>query len=72
MSSKLIITAKNIVLSPSTPPAFLSILVDRDTGKVVQIEKDRAKLNAPGAEVWALDDDVVVMPGVVDAHGECV
>ncbi|RUS16952.1 hypothetical protein BC937DRAFT_90610, partial [Endogone sp. FLAS-F59071] len=66
--NSLIITAKNIVLSPDTPPASLAILVDRDTGKVVRIEKDRTELGVSSAEVWELDDDIVVMPGVVDAH----
>ncbi|RUS30779.1 hypothetical protein BC938DRAFT_478974 [Jimgerdemannia flammicorona] len=66
----LLIIANKVVLSPETPASPRVILVDKDTGKVLQIKKDRNEISTieGDLELLALDDDVVVMPGVVDAH----
>lgn len=68
----MLIKAKDAVLSPSQDIAPASILVDRATGKIVDIGRGNADISTPipeGVEICELKDNQVLVPGLIDAHG---
>jgi len=68
----LLIKANAAILSPSQESAPASILVDRTTGKIIEIATGNAEMLTAipqDVEVCELKDNQVLIPGLVDAHG---
>jgi allantoinase len=71
-STHLLIKANSAVLSPSQDKAPASVLVDKSTGKIIDIAIGDAELStalSDDVEVCELKDNQVLIPGLVDAHG---
>lgn len=70
----LLVKAQNAILSPKHTQAPAEILIDQTTGKIVEIALDNNKcktvVNEENVEVITLDDNQLLMPGLVDAHGK--
>ncbi|KAF8942096.1 hypothetical protein BGZ52_012854, partial [Haplosporangium bisporale] len=72
-STRLVITSNRVLRSPAAPAAPGTIVVDKTSGKIVEV-LDTLKSRQDFAEdVVSTEDfiqagDNVVMPGVVDAH----
>ncbi|KAG0173127.1 hypothetical protein DFQ28_011584 [Apophysomyces sp. BC1034] len=67
----LLIKAKQAVLSPHHTTSPASVLVDRHTGKVVQVNDNPSLVtfvHEQDLEILELTEDQVLMPGLVDAH----
>ncbi|KAI8576197.1 hypothetical protein K450DRAFT_258069 [Umbelopsis ramanniana AG] len=70
-STQLLIKASSAVLSPSQDKAPASVLVDKSTGKIIEIAIGDAELStamSDDVEVCELNDNQVLIPGLVDAH----
>ncbi|KAG0073864.1 hypothetical protein BGZ90_011235, partial [Linnemannia elongata] len=70
---RLVITSNRVLRSPAAPAAPGTIIVDKATGKIVEV-LDTVKTRQDFGEQIAHQEDFVeagdnvVMPGVVDAH----
>lgn len=73
ISTRLVITSNRVLRSPAAPAAPGTIVVDKTSGKIVEVldilktRQDFAE-DVVSAEDFIQAGDNVVMPGVVDAH----
>lgn len=67
-TTQLLIKAKKAVLSAKHETAPIQVLVDVTTGKIINIGESIEASET--AQVIELNDDQVLMPGLVDAHGK--
>lgn len=72
----LLVKAPKAILSSQHSQAPAEVLINQTTGKIVEIALDNKKCTAVVSEdhleVIQLDDDQLLMPGLVDAHGKCL
>ncbi|PFH51498.1 hypothetical protein AMATHDRAFT_40096 [Amanita thiersii Skay4041] len=71
MSSFLVCTGSNVLLDHSDIPQPATIVIDRDTGKILDIYHTRLaqdELHLPDHVIWVDAHDKIVLPGLVDAH----
>jgi allantoinase len=72
IASRLVITSNKVLRSPAAPAAPGTIVVDKATGKIVEVFDTVKTRQDFAAEIQAADfieaGENVVMPGVVDAH----
>jgi allantoinase len=70
----LLVKAQNAILSPNHTQGPAEILIDSSTGKVVEIalnsQKVTTTINEENLEVIQIEDNQLLMPGLVDAHGK--
>lgn len=70
----LLVKAQKAILNSQHTQTPAQVLVDRSTGKVVEIALEnqdlQTKLNDQQVEIIELEQDQVLMPGLLDAHGE--
>lgn len=73
LSTRLVITSNRVLRSPAAPAAPGTVVVDKTSGKIVEVldtlktRQDFAE-DVVSAEDFIQAGDNVVMPGVVDAH----
>lgn len=73
ISTRLVITSNRVLRSPASPAAPGTIVVDKTSGKIIEVldilktRQDFAE-DVVSAEDFIQAGDNVVMPGVVDAH----
>ena len=72
----LLVKAQNAILSSQHTQAPAEVLINQTTGKIVEIALDNKKcttvVSEDNLEVIQLDDNQLLMPGLVDAHGKSV
>lgn len=72
--SYLLVKAQNAILSPQHTQGPAEVLIDQRTGKIVEIalgnNKCTTAVNEESLEVITLEDNQLLMPGLVDAHGK--
>ncbi|KAK3835447.1 MAG: hypothetical protein J3R72DRAFT_483521 [Linnemannia gamsii] len=73
LAPRLVITSNRVLRSPAAPAAPGTIIVDKATGKIVEVLDTVKTRQDFGEEIAHQEDfveagDNVVMPGVVDAH----
>ena len=67
----LLVKAQKAVLSSENDMAPATVLVDRTTGKITQVATDNETIKVKDdMDVIELQDDQVLIPGLVDAHGK--
>jgi allantoinase len=70
----LLVKAQNAILSPKHTQAPAEVLIDQSTGKIVEIALENKKctttVSEGDLEVIQLEDNQLLMPGLVDAHGK--
>ncbi|KAG2176161.1 hypothetical protein INT43_005394 [Umbelopsis isabellina] len=70
-STHLLVKANSAVLSPTHENAPAQILVDKSTGKIVDVAVGNAELSSAipeNVEIIELKDNQLLVPGLVDAH----
>lgn len=69
----LLVKAKKAILSPSHSESPIQVLIDQDSGKIVEIANEcKTVVSQDLLQVIVLDDNQVLMPGFVDAHGNYI
>lgn len=72
----LLVKAQNAILSSQHAQAPAEVLINQTTGKIVEIALDNKKcatvVSEDNLQVIQLDDNQLLMPGLVDAHGKSV
>lgn len=72
--SFLLVKAQKAILSPRHTQGPVQVLIDQNTGKVIEIAVDNKQcktiVSQDAVEIIELDDDQLLMPGLVDAHGK--
>ena len=69
----LLVKAQKAVLSSENNVAPATVLVDRTTGKITQVATGNDTITAKDdMDVIELQDDQVLIPGLVDAHGKYI
>lgn len=69
----LLVKAKKAILSPSHSESPIQVLIDQDSGKIIEIANEcTTVVNQDLLQVIELDDNQVLMPGLVDAHGKYI
>lgn len=74
-STHLLVKANSAVLSPSHEKAPAQILVDKSTGKIVDVAVGNAELSSAipeDVEIIELKENQLLVPGLVDAHGKYI
>lgn len=70
----LLVKAQNAILNAQHTQAPAQVLIDRSTGKVIEVVLENktleTKVNEQDLEVIELEQDQVLMPGLLDAHGK--
>jgi allantoinase len=70
----LLVKAQNAILSAKHTQAPAEVLIDHSTGKIVEIALENKKcttvVSEGDLEVIELEDNQLLMPGLVDAHGK--
>jgi imidazolonepropionase-like amidohydrolase len=72
-STHLLVKANASVLSPTHDNTPAQILVDKSTGKIVDVALGNAELATAipeNVEIIELKDNQLLVPGLVDAHGK--
>ncbi|KAG2233302.1 allantoinase [Thamnidium elegans] len=65
----LLVKAKKAILSPSHSESPIQVLIDQYSGKVIEIANEcTTVISQDLLQVIELDDNQVLMPGLVDAH----
>lgn len=72
----LLVKAQNAILSAEYTQAPAEVLIDQSTGKIVEIALDSNKcstvVSEGDLEIIELEENQLLMPGLVDAHGNRV
>ena len=69
----LLVKAQKAVLSSENSVAPAAVLVDRTTGKITQVATGNDTITVKDdMDVIELQDDQVLIPGLVDAHGKYI
>lgn len=74
-SRYLLVKAQKAILSPNHTEQPVQVLIDQEAGKIIEIavEKEcKTVVSQDVLEVIELDDNQVLMPGLVDAHGKII
>lgn len=71
----LLVKAQQAILSPKHTQGPAQVLIDQNTGKIVEIAIEDKQcttiVDQDALEVIELDNNQLLMPGLVDAHGKC-
>jgi adenine deaminase len=71
-SRYLLVKAQNAILSFKHDKGPAEVLIDRETGKIVEVALGHktCEVQESQVEIIQLEEDQVLMPGLVDAHGK--
>lgn len=70
MTNYLLVKASKAILSPQHTTSATQVLIDQDSGKIVQIGDKIESPKDASVQVLTLEHDQLLMPGLVDAHGK--
>lgn len=70
----LLVKAQNAILSPYVPQGPAQVLINQTTGKIIEVainnEECTTIVSQDVLDVIELDNEQLLMPGLVDAHGK--